>query len=88
MLETASKIVRSNSKLPNNETLVTLEVWLTSTFLRRRHLLRFWLRDPENAWHTPKILEKRWNEIYEGVTPQNEVFPVEPFIRSAGNKGR
>ncbi|KAL2846479.1 hypothetical protein BJX68DRAFT_256390 [Aspergillus pseudodeflectus] len=55
---------------------------------QQRHLLRFWLRDPENAWHTPEVLRPRWAQIYEGITPENEVFPVEPFVRSAGNKGR
>ncbi|BCS22229.1 TauD/TfdA family dioxygenase [Aspergillus puulaauensis] len=55
---------------------------------KQRHLLRLWLRDPENAWHTPEVLAPRWAQIYEGVSPESEVFPEEPFIRSAGNKGR
>ncbi|KAL4947487.1 hypothetical protein BDW69DRAFT_199622 [Aspergillus filifer] len=55
---------------------------------KQRHLLRLWLRDPENAWHTPNVLAPRWAQIYEGVKPENEVFLLEPFIRSAGNKGR
>jgi hypothetical protein len=67
--------------------------WLDENNMRtncacRRHLLRFWLRDPENAWHTPEVLRPRWAQIYEGITPENEVFPIEPFVRSAGNKGR
>ncbi|KAL4796862.1 hypothetical protein BDV19DRAFT_397977 [Aspergillus venezuelensis] len=55
---------------------------------KQRHLLRLWLRDPENAWHTPDVLAPRWAQIYEDVKPENEIFPLEPFIRSAGNKGR
>ncbi|KAH9888307.1 TfdA family taurine catabolism dioxygenase TauD [Xylariomycetidae sp. FL2044] len=55
---------------------------------KQRHLLRLWLRDPENAWHTPDYLAPRWAQIYEGITPESEVFPLEPFVRSAGNKGR
>ncbi|KAL4779591.1 hypothetical protein BJX76DRAFT_75446 [Aspergillus varians] len=55
---------------------------------QQRHLLRLWLRDPENTWHTPEVLAPRWAQIYEGVRPESEVFPLEPFIRSAGNKGR
>ncbi|KAI0469651.1 TfdA family taurine catabolism dioxygenase TauD [Xylariaceae sp. FL0804] len=55
---------------------------------KQRHLLRLWLRDPENAWHTPDYLAPRWAQIYEGITPEAEVFPLEPFVRSAGNKGR
>ncbi|KAL4931227.1 uncharacterized protein BDV17DRAFT_289209 [Aspergillus undulatus] len=50
--------------------------------------LRLWLRDMQNAWHTPDFLAPRWAQIYEDVKPENEVFPLEPFIRSAGNKGR
>ncbi|KAH8655720.1 taurine catabolism dioxygenase TauD [Xylariales sp. PMI_506] len=53
---------------------------------QKRHLLRFWLRDPENAWETPEVLKWRWDQIYSGVSADSEVFPVEPFIRSAGNK--
>ncbi|KAI0152987.1 TfdA family taurine catabolism dioxygenase TauD [Xylariaceae sp. FL1272] len=55
---------------------------------KQRHLLRLWLRDPENAWTTPSHLRPRWAQIYDGITPENEVFPLEPFVRSAGNKGR
>ncbi|KAI1322384.1 TfdA family taurine catabolism dioxygenase TauD [Xylariaceae sp. FL0255] len=55
---------------------------------KQRHLLRLWLRDPENAWTTPSHLAPRWAQIYEGITPEKEVFPLEPFVRSAGNKGR
>ncbi|KAL3474393.1 hypothetical protein BJX99DRAFT_271707 [Aspergillus californicus] len=55
---------------------------------KQRHLLRLWLRDPENAWHTPDVLAPRWAQIYEVVKPENEVSPLEPFIRSAGNRGR
>ncbi|KAL4921861.1 hypothetical protein BDW62DRAFT_218502 [Aspergillus aurantiobrunneus] len=55
---------------------------------KQRHLLRLWLRDPEKAWHTPEVLAPRWAQIYDSVTPESEAFPLEPFIRSAGNKGR
>lgn len=53
-----------------------------------RHLLRLWLRDPENAWPIPDVLKPRWAQLYDGVTPEGEVFPLEPYIRSASNKGR
>ncbi|TQN67358.1 Taurine hydroxylase-like protein SAT17 [Colletotrichum shisoi] len=55
---------------------------------KQRHLLRLWLRGPENAWTTPEVLQKRWDQIYKGVRPETEVFPLEPYIRSAANKGR
>ncbi|KAF4123821.1 Taurine catabolism dioxygenase TauD, TfdA family [Geosmithia morbida] len=54
----------------------------------QRHLLRLWLRDPENAWPTPQVLQERWDTLYKGVEPENQVFPLEPFIRSASNKNR
>ena len=49
----------------------------------RRHLVRLWLRDPENAWKTPTVLQERWDRLYKGVTPEASVFPLEPFLRSA-----
>ncbi|KAI1500746.1 Clavaminate synthase-like protein [Biscogniauxia marginata] len=60
----------------------------TDTPEKRRHLLRLWLRDPEYAWKTPEVLNWRWAEIYEGLTPESQVLPLEPFVRSASNKGR
>ncbi|EUC36704.1 hypothetical protein COCCADRAFT_2348 [Bipolaris zeicola 26-R-13] len=55
---------------------------------QQRHLIRLWLRDPENAWPTPEALKPRWS-IYEGVTPENSVFPLEPTIRTAsGGKSK
>ncbi|KAK7941017.1 Clavaminate synthase-like protein [Apiospora aurea] len=55
---------------------------------KKRHLLRLWLRDPENAWETPEVLRPRWAQLYDGITPESQVFPLEPYIRSAGNRGR
>ncbi|KAL0938052.1 taurine catabolism dioxygenase family protein [Colletotrichum truncatum] len=50
---------------------------------KQRHLVRLWLRDPENAWKTPEALKERWDRVYSGVTPEKSVFPLEPQIRSA-----
>lgn len=47
----------------------------------RRHLLRLWLRDPENAWETPKPLQHRWDTVYKDVAPEEQTFPLEPAIR-------
>ncbi|KAI8300586.1 Taurine hydroxylase-like protein SAT17 [Colletotrichum sp. SAR11_240] len=58
----------------------------TDTQDQQRHLLRQWLRDPEYAWETPEPLKERWGQLYDGVTPDAQVFPLEPFIRSEGNK--
>ncbi|KAI1738278.1 TfdA family taurine catabolism dioxygenase TauD [Xylaria scruposa] len=60
----------------------------TDTPEKRRHLLRLWLRDPENAWESPKVLDWRWDQLYKNITPESQVFPLEPYIRSASNKGR
>ncbi|KAK8049832.1 hypothetical protein PG994_011562 [Apiospora phragmitis] len=55
---------------------------------KKRHLLRLWLRDPENAWETPEALRPRWTQLYDDITPGSQVFPLEPYIRSASNKSR
>jgi hypothetical protein len=48
----------------------------------KRHLLRLWLRDPENAWETPPALASRWDRVYGGLTPELQAFPLEPHTRS------
>ncbi|KAI9368038.1 hypothetical protein BJX61DRAFT_537573 [Aspergillus egyptiacus] len=51
----------------------------------RRHLLRLWLRDPENAWATPEPLRSRSDRIFgesDRQVPQR--FPVDPVPRSVG----
>ncbi|KAK2053334.1 TfdA family taurine catabolism dioxygenase TauD [Colletotrichum caudatum] len=60
----------------------------TDTPEQQRHLLRQWLRDPEYAWETPEPLKERWAQLYEGITPEAQVFPLVPFIRSEGNKSK
>ena len=52
----------------------------------RRHLVRLWLRDPENAWGTPPQLADRWALVYGGADPETHVFPLEPYIRSESGK--
>ncbi|KAJ5627942.1 hypothetical protein N7490_010170 [Penicillium lividum] len=43
----------------------------------RRHLLRLWLRDPENAWKTPEPLKDRWDAVFQDVTEEEQAFPLE-----------
>ncbi|KAK0643966.1 hypothetical protein B0T16DRAFT_332896 [Cercophora newfieldiana] len=50
---------------------------------KQRHLVRLWLRDPEYAWKTPDALRDRWARLFNGVTPEKSVFPLEARIRSA-----
>ncbi|KIW34525.1 uncharacterized protein PV07_01301 [Cladophialophora immunda] len=52
---------------------------------RQRHLVRLWLRDPEYCWETPNALKSKWAQLYHGVTPDRQVFPLEPYVRSASN---
>ncbi|CEO58945.1 Putative Taurine catabolism dioxygenase TauD, TfdA family protein [Penicillium brasilianum] len=47
---------------------------------KERHLLRLWLRDPENAWPTPERLQDRWDTLYKNVTEEEQVFPQEPTL--------
>ncbi|PWY83565.1 TfdA family oxidoreductase [Aspergillus heteromorphus CBS 117.55] len=46
---------------------------------KERHLVRLWLRDPENAWETPEPLKSRWQSLYKDVTPDDQEFPLEPI---------
>ncbi|KAK1149760.1 hypothetical protein N8T08_005314 [Aspergillus melleus] len=48
---------------------------------KERHLLRLWLRDPENAWETPEPLRNRWDNVYKDVKEEEQVFPLGPKLR-------
>ncbi|KAI0871457.1 TfdA family taurine catabolism dioxygenase TauD [Hypoxylon argillaceum] len=72
----------------NNLAIFHARDGFTDTPEKQRHLVRLWLRDPENAWETPSALHWRWDQLYKDITPESEVFPLEPYIRSASNKGR
>ncbi|KAF2832309.1 Clavaminate synthase-like protein [Ophiobolus disseminans] len=50
---------------------------------KQRHLVRLWLRDPENAWEIPESLEGRWDKVFKDVKEERQVWPLEPYIRSA-----
>ncbi|KAJ5658461.1 uncharacterized protein N7484_002110 [Penicillium longicatenatum] len=45
---------------------------------KERHLLRLWLRDPENAWKTPEPLQHRWDILFKNVTEDEQAFPLNP----------
>ncbi|RYP14359.1 hypothetical protein DL765_006404 [Monosporascus sp. GIB2] len=72
----------------NNLALFHARDGFTNEGSKQRHLLRLWLRDPENAWETPEPLKPKFAELYDGVTPEAQVLPLEPYIRSESNKGR
>ncbi|KAJ5633851.1 hypothetical protein N7528_001693 [Penicillium herquei] len=44
---------------------------------KERHLLRLWLRDPENAWETPAPLRHRWDTVFKDITEEEQAFPLE-----------
>ena len=46
------------------------------------------MRDPENAWETPEPMKPKFAELYDNITPESQVLPLEPYIRSASNKAR
>ncbi|EFY88824.1 TfdA family oxidoreductase, putative [Metarhizium acridum CQMa 102] len=50
---------------------------------KQRHLIRLWLRDEELHWDTPAALQSTLDRVYGNVTAENQVFPLEPSIRSA-----
>ncbi|RYP61397.1 hypothetical protein DL769_007720 [Monosporascus sp. CRB-8-3] len=72
----------------NNLALFHARDGFTNEGSKQRHLLRLWLRDPANAWETPEPLKPRFAQLYDGVAPEAQVLPLEPYIRSEGNKGR
>ena len=75
----------------NNLSVFHAREGFTNDGEKQRHLVRLWLRDPENAWGIPGALKGRWEKVYGGVREERQVFPLEPYIRSAslggGRKG-
>ncbi|KAE8557610.1 hypothetical protein TMatcc_005076 [Talaromyces marneffei ATCC 18224] len=49
---------------------------------KERHLLRLWLRDSEYTWETPIQLQDRWDEIYNGLSEEEQIFPLEPTLKN------
>ncbi|KZM25446.1 uncharacterized protein EKO05_0008126 [Ascochyta rabiei] len=67
----------------NNLSIFHARDGFTNTEEKQRHLVRLWLRDPENAWETPSALAERWEKVYGDVEAKRQVFPLEPYIRIA-----
>ncbi|KAF4471165.1 family oxidoreductase [Fusarium albosuccineum] len=87
-LSVSTNFRKGDVQYVNNLAVFHARDGFTDSETQQRHLLRLWLRDPKNAWETPAPLKERWAELYEGVTAESEVFPSEPYIRSASNKAR
>lgn len=71
----------------NNLSVFHARDGFTNTEEKQRHLVRLWLRDEENAWALPKALDERWDKVFKNVTVEKQVFPPEPYIRSASLGG-
>ncbi|KAL6706895.1 hypothetical protein ACN47E_005038 [Coniothyrium glycines] len=67
----------------NNLSVFHARDGFTNSAEKQRHLVRLWLRDPEHAWEIPEALEGRWAKVFQGVSEDGQVFPLEPYIRSA-----
>ncbi|KAJ8117964.1 hypothetical protein OPT61_g960 [Boeremia exigua] len=74
---------KGDVQFANNLSIFHARDGFTNTEDKQRHLIRLWLRDPENAWETPEALTERWEKVYSGVQEERQVFPLEPYIRSA-----
>lgn len=74
---------KGDVQFANNLSIFHARDGFTNTEEKQRHLVRLWLRDPENAWETPELLRERWEKVYGGVEQERQVFPLEPYIRSA-----
>ncbi|KAL4880297.1 hypothetical protein BJY04DRAFT_219293 [Aspergillus karnatakaensis] len=73
---------KGDIQVANNLSIFHARAGFTDSKEKRRHLVRFWLRDPELAWETPEALKSRWENVYGGVTAESSVFPLEPIVRS------
>lgn len=74
---------KGDVQFANNLSIFHARDGFTNTEDKQRHLVRLWLRDPENAWETPGALAGRWDKVYKDVKEETQVFPLEPYIRSA-----
>ncbi|KAJ4987808.1 taurine catabolism dioxygenase family protein [Stagonosporopsis vannaccii] len=74
---------KGDVQFANNLSIFHARDGFTNTEDKQRHLVRLWLRDPENAWVTPEALRERWDKVYAGVEEEKQIFPLEPYIRSA-----
>jgi hypothetical protein len=67
----------------NNLSIFHARDGFKNTAEKQRHLVRLWLRDEEFAWRIPEELTGRFDKVFKGVTKKGQIFPLEPFVRSA-----
>ncbi|KAJ5525142.1 hypothetical protein N7494_011792 [Penicillium frequentans] len=61
----------------NNFSIIHSRESFKDTPEQQRHLLRLWLRDPENAWEIPGPFKERLGIIYNNVEKDTQEFPLE-----------
>ncbi|KAF2685827.1 Clavaminate synthase-like protein [Lentithecium fluviatile CBS 122367] len=81
---------KGDIQFANNLSIFHARDGFRNTPEQQRHLVRLWLRDEELAWKLPKELKERMAKVFEGVEEEQQVFPLEPFVRSsaAGTSGK
>ncbi|KAL5360420.1 hypothetical protein BJX96DRAFT_184523 [Aspergillus floccosus] len=81
----AMDLRKGDMQFVNNLSVLHARRSYTDSPEQRRHLLRLWLRDPENAWEIPGALRRKWDSLYAGEASHGvQVFPLAPSMRSAG----
>ena len=88
MLEIAMLMIQRTGKLELDLRGATCGQLLMD-YIQSRHLLRLWLRDPQNQWTTPDPLYNRSNRIYDQRLRKGpQIFPLDPIARSVGKAGK
>ncbi|KAL2816990.1 hypothetical protein BDW59DRAFT_152907 [Aspergillus cavernicola] len=79
------ELKRGDMQFLNNLSMLHARKSYEDDTKNRRHLLRLWLRDPQNSWVTPEPLRNRSDRIFsEGFESGLQMFPVDPTPRSVG----
>ncbi|GKZ35500.1 hypothetical protein AbraIFM66950_006162 [Aspergillus brasiliensis] len=74
---------KGDIQFANNLSILHARGAFTDSGEKQRHLLRLWLRDPEYEWRKAPELQERFDRVYDGVTVENSVYPLEATIRSS-----
>ncbi|KAJ6184952.1 hypothetical protein N7519_006253 [Penicillium mononematosum] len=85
----AMKLERGDMQFVNNLSMIHARNSYVDGPDNRRHLLRLWLRDPQNSWVTPEPLRNRADRIFDEAFRRGpQVFPLDPIARSVGKAGK
>ncbi|KAG9249043.1 hypothetical protein BJ878DRAFT_556828 [Calycina marina] len=53
---------------------------------QQKHLLRLGFNNPELAWETLGLHKQRWDELYKDATEEEQVLPLESFVKGGAGK--